>query len=112
MQLFQAVKMEINKHMNQSRDLRMAAMTDYIKILQDVGHKSEIFTIDRRQMKFVIMAAGNFIHRQSKLAVPIPSDHVFDEGSVNFSDIKDGQKYYSGFKLFYRSHHTFVKRVG
>ena len=82
---FRAVKAELLKHMQKSRELQMASMTGYIKLLDKCGHKAQLFTINGFQMKLVRITAAKFIFKQVKRAGEIGNEEVFMSNNPNSS---------------------------
>lgn len=95
--LFRSVHAELIAHMSKKRKVQMAAMQSYAQLLRDAGHTVFIKTVNGEQMRETRMKAAQFIFSQSKKAGLLPQHEVFDNTTVDLSDISDDSQYYAGF---------------
>jgi hypothetical protein len=82
--------------MRETREVNMAALPGYARLLEACGHKCKILIMKGRQMKEVRIKAAKHIFTQSQNSGDIPKEAVFDPSVVVLDDIDDVASYYAG----------------
>lgn len=95
---FRAVSQELTIEMSRSRNIQMACVKGYMKLLLDLGHSVDLYTITGKRMKDIRIQAAHFIFYQEKWSGRLEGVE-FDVKTVNVSDIDDEAQYYSYFQF-------------
>ena len=94
---YRTIRRELLRHLCTPRAVSMAALDGYAQLLRDVGDKVDIVIIGGKEMKEQSLTAAKHIFGQCEKAKSIPTDEIFDEDVVDYSDIDENGRYYGGF---------------